>query len=604
MISERMSRRGRVLLGILLIAAVLAGCGPGPGGTGITVSFPPDENTTINLNAQADFLPVTGQILFEDIFIDGENPGAGVQEVTRPVRAADVVTIDAATGREIQLAPVSTDDNGNFMIFTPKDRSFFVRIKAAITVRSDRVSAVVFSSPLTNDVYTQDLGNADGSPIDLTGSVGFDGDPFTIPRRDTVDTILGPLTIRPSAPFNILDAVLTAADSFRNQTGAAPPGPIALYWNELITDGTFFSPSYGTAGTPGIQIAGGDSNTLNTDEFDDGVIQHEFGHFIAFSTSRDSSLGLSHSPDDDLYPSLGWSEGFANFFSGFARGRPSITDTAKLTGAEAAPAQGPLFAEIDLEDFALPVTGLGVEGSVFEVLWDLADGNISGLPDTDGDPVQLSIPSLFQPFFDLRTQNPRPYVDFYEYLINVVNRGILSAAQIDNLLNVTPEDQNIPFNPIPPGEVFPQPIVINDPPLDEDCVTRANGDGQNTGVDLSNRFRTFTLAGTTALTVTLVNTTTNLNPGLTGQNANGTNLEFRVRTVDNVLATNVDTGLPLTPNNIQESAIESVTGRLAPGTYVIVVTGAVLNPSDPDPATNRLNASSEACSITLQVTSP
>lgn len=71
----------------------------------------------------------------------------------------------------------------------------------------------------------------------------------------------------------------------------------------------------------------GDRN-VDSDEFDDCIILHEYGHFVmsVFSSVQDTPAGHHH-PGCKLDPRLAWSEGWANFFSAAVRNDPLYVDT-------------------------------------------------------------------------------------------------------------------------------------------------------------------------------------------------------------------------------------------------------------------------------------
>ena len=90
-------------------------------------------------------------------------------------------------------------------------------------------------------------------------------------------------------PFNILD-VLTDVSQWviALQGGTAPP-LLKAYWETGGSDGTCFN-----SGLDAIFLLGGGSNG-DTDEYDDDIIIHEYGHFIAQKLSKDNSPGGPHS---------------------------------------------------------------------------------------------------------------------------------------------------------------------------------------------------------------------------------------------------------------------------------------------------------------------
>jgi hypothetical protein len=75
-------------------------------------------------------------------------------------------------------------------------------------------------------------------------------------------------------------------------------------------------------------LGGGDPDAGDHDEFDDDVILHEFGHFMAFSYSKPAEAGGAHYLNDNTADiRLAWSEGWATFFSAALRNNPVMVNT-------------------------------------------------------------------------------------------------------------------------------------------------------------------------------------------------------------------------------------------------------------------------------------
>ncbi|HFE38310.1 MAG TPA: hypothetical protein ENK06_07840 [Gammaproteobacteria bacterium] len=115
--------------------------------------------------------------------------------------------------------------------------------------------------------------------------------------------------------FNILDVFTNAAQFMMANTDA---GTVTLtaFWQPNNDAGTYFctgfDASYCLQGA-GVYVYSAQNG--DTDDFDDDVLYHEFGHYFADALSRDDSFGGCHllsSKDLDLR--LAWSEGFGDFF--------------------------------------------------------------------------------------------------------------------------------------------------------------------------------------------------------------------------------------------------------------------------------------------------
>lgn len=125
-----------------------------------------------------------------------------------------------------------------------------------------------------------------------------------------------------SGAFNILD-VLTNAHSYVQERTQSKMPALKAYWEIGNETGTGYCPPgiRDTSQCPqgaGIYVRGGTTTGRgDTDEYDDDVLLHEYGHYVEYITGILDSLGGEHYLNDtgqDLR--LAWSEGFCNYFAG------------------------------------------------------------------------------------------------------------------------------------------------------------------------------------------------------------------------------------------------------------------------------------------------
>jgi len=131
------------------------------------------------------------------------------------------------------------------------------------------------------------------------------------------------------------------------------------------------------------------SVNYDTDEWDDDILYHEFGHYQMdfFDSGFDpwqkdtANYNRNHSwwLDDTSYKAIAWIEGWANFFSGYARAG-SVTDTFFVnTDKKIGDGKGSKFYYYNLEnpwDYSLPDSFQGgefCEGAVTGILFDIYD---------------------------------------------------------------------------------------------------------------------------------------------------------------------------------------------------------------------------------------
>jgi hypothetical protein len=126
----------------------------------------------------------------------------------------------------------------------------------------------------------------------------------------------------------------------------------------------------------------------DTDEFDEHVVAHEWGHYLVHAFSRDDTLSGDHKSRDFLDPTVAFSEGFANAFYAISTGIEIYKDT---NGADQ---RGRLvYNDLEKGDLGaadgvaltnaldLSYEGLYSEDSVAEIVVDILDAyNPNDLP--------------------------------------------------------------------------------------------------------------------------------------------------------------------------------------------------------------------------------
>ena len=139
---------------------------------------------------------------------------------------------------------------------------------------------------------------------------------------------------RESAPFSILRIVKSAADKLTALNPNVEMPTLNLYWSNKNI-GVWGDKAIGQIGTshysgsglsPGVYILG--KADADTDEFDKGVLGHEFGHFLQAQLSFSDSPGNSHSYNEFKDASLAYGEGYGTAVGGLLSGSNYYCDTS------------------------------------------------------------------------------------------------------------------------------------------------------------------------------------------------------------------------------------------------------------------------------------
>jgi len=330
---------------------------------------------------------VKGRAFYEKVAADGDGLDLALPMMV-PISGARVDVVNRQTGALVSIA--ETDARGWFRAAVPAGLDLFVRV-----LSRSRSSAVVV---------------ADNTNASVVFFVGEDLDVERPPVLIATDST------RISGAFNILDVIRRGNDFLTAMDPTLIVPEVTLFWspnntNEIgdVTDGnvggTFFNVADNTAFVLG-------DRSVDSDEFDDAVILHEYAHLLAARFSGDNSPGGPHLIGDVLDPRVAWSEGWANFFSAVVRNQSLYRDSFGEGGTG--------VLEFDLEDNAPDGDrpGYWSEFSVHSILWDLHDN------DDPGDAVSVPFRTLWGAFVDLRN-------DSFVYLPTFLDR--LAAADSGNV---------------------------------------------------------------------------------------------------------------------------------------------------------------------------
>ena len=240
-------------------------------------------------------LTITGSMAYEDrIFDENSFTGEIVENVSADVEVEIIRELDQAL-----IETIYTDENGEFSVDITAHEGFAYFARALSHARPVNQSVVVRDRSDNERLYAQE-------------STRFVATSESSPTLEMIARAEDPT----GGAFNIIDVarkgyVFIAEhtdDSMEELTFSWQPGmPFdcgSCYTNSQIS------------------LAGGEEDT---DEYDDDIILHEFGHYFVDLLSKDDNPGGSH---DGAYddPLLAFGEGLATFFSSLVQDDPFYVD--------------------------------------------------------------------------------------------------------------------------------------------------------------------------------------------------------------------------------------------------------------------------------------
>jgi len=488
------------------------------GGETLTFQLAVNDGTTtitdlvdVVVNEAQAAVTVSGKVFYEFVPPNAQCRGLDFAATqTRPIRAATVQLIAADSGSVLDTT-IATDSGDYSFNNVAGNLDVRLRVRAElkrsdapswdVEVR-DNIDDPLNSLPLAKrPLYVVDsadfsTGGTDVSR-DFIATTGWDGSAYTGTRA--------------AAPFAILDAIYSGMQLVLTADASAVFGPMDAFWsvNNTLTSPTDIDvgelpTSFYRSDLDSLFLLG-DAN-VDTEEFDDHVSVHEWGHYFEDVFSRSDSVGGPHSIGQSIDARLAFSEGWATALAAMALNDPQYCDTG-VVGTTAG------FG-IDTETNNSGAQGWFNEMSVATFLYDLWDTDADG---TDNDAIG------FRRIFDTMTgpqQNTNAFTTLFSFATEL--RSQLDPAQqafVDSqLIRENIETAGIDIWGSGQGSITSAPNQARDVlplyttlPTNGDVINICANSDYDSGRDgnkLSEyRYLTFTTTSSARYTVTITTTT-------------------------------------------------------------------------------------------------
>jgi hypothetical protein len=299
---------------------------------------------------------------------------------------------------------MSSNADGSYSLSFPNNQSSFIRVNAQMLNGNVWDISVVSNTLSGSPIYVMD----GQSFIEVTNQVrnlnadsGWGGNNYS--------------SSRVAAPFAILDSVRKAKDKVLSVANLNFP-PLKINWSpansEATISGSFFD------GTDIFLLGAEDSDT---DEYDEHVIIHEWGHYFDHNFSRSDSIGGIHFIGDILDIRLAFGEGFGNAFSAMVTDDQFYVDTSGFQ-------QGNGFT-IDMDNNNCQNSGWFSECSVHSVLYDIYDANNDG-----SDTLSMGFAPIYNVLINAQ-KNTTALTSIFSFIKPLKDQNAGSASLIDNILS-------------------------------------------------------------------------------------------------------------------------------------------------------------------------
>jgi hypothetical protein len=303
-------------IALSLMVLVLQACGGGGGET------------------SAATVAISGVATYESVTNSNSTAALGYSNiVTKPMRSVIV----SAVVDETEVAKTVTSNTGAYTLNVPQNASVSIQAYAKMlnTTGAAKWNLGVYDNTDGGALWgigsTAASSGTANSTRNLNAPLGWNGSSAYIQAQ------------RLSGPFAILDTIYTGMQLVTSAQPTIDFPQLNVYWSPKNNPasgsptlgeigGTFFRQTTSSAGavtSRAIFILG--KENVDTDEFDSGVVAHEYGHYLQSAFSRNHSTGGSHSNGDKLDMTLSYGEGWGYAFASAARNNPVNPDSSGIS---------------------------------------------------------------------------------------------------------------------------------------------------------------------------------------------------------------------------------------------------------------------------------
>ena len=326
--------------------------------------------------------------------------------IKSPVKGVMVKAVNKA-GKVV--ATTQSDSEGRYSLFVEKNDDIKIRVHArlykkefwdvSVVDNTNQKAMYVMEGAFHNSGEKHNIRN-------LNAASGWNGNNYA--------------GTRVAAPFAILDSVNSAMDKVREADKDAIFPQLTVNWsiNNIAAGGDLDSGQIITShydGERGLWILG-DANS-DTDEYDDHIIIHEWGHYFEDVFSRSDSIGGPHSPGEVLDIRLAFGEGWGNALSGIVTDNPYYFDTSGARQANG--------WYMNLEAGAQKNPGWYSEGSVQRIIYDLYDSINEG-----HDHTSLGFSPIYRTMIG-EERNTKAFTSIFSFINGLKKENRAEASNID-----------------------------------------------------------------------------------------------------------------------------------------------------------------------------
>ena len=336
----------------------------------------------------SEFVRVQGRITYDSVpFLRTTSAILDYGNITQ--KRVRGIVVEAVNGTGSIVGTAVTDANGEYSMNIEEGENVKIRISA-------RLYSPVDSGKASWDFQIKDNTNGNALYV-IEGSLASVGTNSIQTRNLNAPSGWGGSSYssnRTAAPFAILDVVYDAIEKVTTAQSNAVFPALDIFWskNNTTTNGKNSDGHIGTShyDNTALYILG--KENVDTDEYDAGVVAHEWGHYYEAKFSRSDSTGGPHGGTDLLDMRLAFGEGFGTAIGCMLIDSPLYQDSYAFRQSSTQ-----VFSNIE-NGGSTTNAGWFNESSVFHILYDIYDSE-----DDAGDTLSLG----FTPIHNILTGSQR-----------------------------------------------------------------------------------------------------------------------------------------------------------------------------------------------------
>ena len=335
---------------------------------------------------------ISGTIYYERVHAQhlGESTLLNYLNITK--ERAKQVLVEAIDPSENLVDSTFTDNNGHYTLSNiPSNTNLKIRVYAKMK-KENRWNVKVIDNTNHDSTYV------------IEGSFSNSG--FVNSSR----TLIATASNKESPPFAILDSIYLAMNKVLAVDSTVNFPVLKINWSvNNVNTGSYYD------GVDNIVLQG--DQQQDSDEYDDHIVIHEWGHYFERNFSRADNIGGQHGSGEYLDIRVAFGEGFGNAFSAMVTDDPLYFDTMGSSGWN-----------MNIEQATHETPGWFSEASIQRILYDIYDGNNDG-----ADKLSLGFKPIYKTLVNGQ-RNTVAFTSIFSFINELKNANPSSTAKIDDIV--------------------------------------------------------------------------------------------------------------------------------------------------------------------------